>query len=138
MATRIALQMSSGCGIVNSNRRATARLKGDCMDAIDLVHYIRAWTPGPGYPDKCDCVFRFENDALEAVKKFGEKIRGECIIESKHMYQVGFEHGQNNVMYVLRELITPLLDSVGQRAVHSQEWECEQVDIIRKYLKIGG
>lgn len=77
-------------------------------------------------------------DKLELKKSlvsYGNDIRSACTLESKHMYQVGFEHGQNNVMYVLRELITPLLDSVGQRAVHSQEWECEQVDIIRKYLK---
>ena len=72
---------------------------------------------------------------VKLIVAYSDQIRGECIIESKHMYQVGFEHGQNNVMYVLRELITPLLDSVGQRAVHTQEWECEQVDIIRKYLK---
>ena len=81
-------------------------------------------------PDMSEFVETDEwRDAWDAL----EKMKDHEAFEGHHL-----DHGQNNVMYVLRELITPLLDSVGQCAVHSQEWECEQVDIIRKYLKIGG
>ena len=56
------------------------------MDAIDLVHYIRAWTPGPEYPDAHDGpfkeVFKFDNDALEAVKAYdGYNTNGDCLYD---------------------------------------------------------
>lgn len=109
------------------------------MDAVELLHYVRSWTPGPDYPDAHDGpfkqVFKFDNDALEAIKIYSSKIRDECTIESKHMYQVGFDHGQQNVKDALRDLITPLLDSVNGDCCRGEEWEMEQVSIIRRIIK---
>ena len=77
-------------------------------------------------------------DKLELKKSlvaYGNDIRSACTLESKHMYQVGFDHGQQNVKDALRDLITPLLDSVNGDCCRGEEWEMEQVSIIRRIIK---
>lgn len=54
--------------------------------------------------------------------------------ELKHAYSTGFCHGQQNAKDVLRDLIKPLLDSVNGDCCRGEEWEREQVALIRSII----